>query len=411
MIQYRDNKLYVDGVSCLDITNQYDTPCYVYSKSALVSNWRAFDNAFNNIPHQICYAVKANSNLAILHTLASLHSGFDIVSKGELERVLKAGGDASKIIYSGVGKTAAELEFAIQQKVKCINVESLAEFDRLQTMAKRLKTTVNIALRINPNIDANTHAHIATGLKDNKFGIQLDDVVPLCKQIQTCPDIRLVGIGCHIGSQITAIEPFIDALDSMLAIHRTLHDLNIKINHLNLGGGLGISYDTESPPNLDQYASEIKKRLANTSLQLILEPGRAIAGNAGILLTKVEYLKHNSDIHFAIVDAGMNDFLRPALYDAWQTILPVTKREGVAMQYDVVGPVCESADYLGKQRLLTIEQGDLLAITCVGAYGFSMSSNYNSRCRPAEVMVDGDDAHLIRKRETIEALYATEMIP
>lgn len=410
-LHYRDDDLYIENVSLQSIAEQFGTPCYVYSRAALENNWRAFDQAFSFISHRICYAVKANSNLAILNVLTQLGSGFDIVSIGELERVIAAGGDVKKVIFSGVGKRADELEMAIKKGIYCFDIESEPELNRLQTIAARLNTQVNIALRINPDVNPKTHAYISTGLKENKFGIELTQVLPICNTLAAMPNLRLIGLACHIGSQITELAPFLLAIDCLLDLYGQLRSIGITITHLNIGGGLGITYNQEKPPSIHDYANALKTKLSGSPLEIILEPGRSIVGNTGILLTRIEYLKQTQHKNFAIVDAGMNDLLRPALYQAWQNILPATIRHTKKKMYDITGPVCESADFLGKERELALELNDLLAIDSAGAYGFSMSSNYNSRCRPAEVLVDDSNLHLIRKRETLEELFASEMIP
>ena len=408
-LHYYNTELCIENVKLKEVAKKFGTPCYVYSRAAVETNWRSFDQAFN-VPHRICYAVKANSNLAILHLLAQLNSGFDIVSLGELERVLAASGDPGKIVFSGVGKSEREITRAIEEKIYCFNVESEPELERLQMIATRLKTTINIALRINPNVDPNTHAYISTGLKENKFGIDIRDIVPLCLKLSSLPALRLVGIACHIGSQILKLDPFLLALDRLVDIYRQLKDHGITIQHLNIGGGLGITYRNEEPPIIDAYVKALQEKVASYPLDIIIEPGRAIVGNAGVLLTRIEYLKHGSQKNFAIVDAGMNDLLRPALYSAWQDILPVQLRQGEKKKYDIAGPVCESADFFGKERELAIHTGDLLAIDSAGAYGFSMSSNYNSRSRVAEVLIDDHTPHLIRRRETSDQLFALEKI-
>lgn len=407
-LHYQDNELYIEKVSLNHIAAEYGTPCYVYSRAAFISNYQAFAAAFRAHPHRICYAVKANSNLALLHILARYHAGFDIVSLGELERVLAAGGDASRIVFSGVGKKKSEIEQAINKGVYCFNVESEAELERLNSIAATLLTTINIALRVNPNVDAKTHNYISTGLSENKFGIDHNEVLCLCKKMATFPSLRLIGIASHIGSQITDLEPFATALDRLLTLYQQITALGITLAHINIGGGLGITYRDEQPPTIAAYAKTILDKLAAFPGEIIIEPGRSLVGNTGILLTRIEYLKHGAHRHFAIVDAGMNDLLRPALYEAWQAILPVQLRHHEKKIYDVVGPVCESADFLGKNRELAIESGDLLAVDAAGAYGFSMSSNYNSRCRPAEILVVGETAHIIRRRETINELFAAE---
>ncbi len=410
LLHYENNNLYIENVSLKTIATEYDTPSYIYSYAALENNWHTFNHAFASIPHRICYAVKANSNIAILHLLATLNAGFDIVSVGELERVIKAGGNPNKIIFSGVGKKQTEIERAIQAGIYCFNIESEGELDRINDIAKQLNKTVQIAFRINPNINAQTHSHISTGTKDNKFGIDIDEVVPLAHKVTTLSSIKLIGIAAHIGSQITDMGPFLKTIDCLLNIYQQLSHLNIKLKHIDIGGGLGITYHNEKPPAITEYADALKEKISGYPIEIILEPGRAIVGNAGVLLTRVEYLKHTQHKNFAIVDAGMNDIIRPALYDAWQNILPVELHRGDKKHYEIAGPICESADVIGKNRELVLQVGDLLAVDSAGAYGFSMSSNYNSRCRAAEILVHGDEAHLIRKRETITDLFALERV-
>lgn len=407
-LHYQGATLAIEKVKLEDVARQFGTPCYVYSRAALEKNWHAFDKAFSSIPHQICYAVKANSNVGILALLAKLNSGFDIVSLGELERVIAAGGDPKKIVFSGVGKTSTEIEKAMDYGIFCFDVESEPELERLQSIAKTKNQKIDIALRVNPNVNPNTHSHISTGLKENKFGIDANDILPLCQKIMTQSHLNLVGIACHIGSQITQVEPFLLALDRLLEIHAQLKANNIAIRHLNIGGGLGIIYRDEKTIGIEDYGKLITEKIVNHPIHLIIEPGRAIVGNAGVLLTKVEYLKHADHKNFAIVDAGMNDLMRPALYDAWHDILPVSLRQEEKRMYEIAGPVCESADFLGKHRELALRPNDLLAVDSAGAYGFSMSSNYNSRCKPAEVLVDDEHFHLIRRRETINELFASE---
>ncbi len=410
-LHYSDDELFIEKVSLESISAHYGTPCYVYSKQQLLKNWHLFSDAFHTLPHRICYAVKANSNLAILNLLAEQNAGFDIVSLGELKRVLAAGGDPQKIIFSGVGKTQLEIEAAIQSNIYCFNVESEPELERLQACALAQNKNINISLRINPNINPKTHAHISTGLKENKFGIDTNNVIALCQQIKNFSHLNLIGLACHIGSQIIELEPFSLAIDHLLNLYNTLKSQHILLKHLNIGGGLGITYRHEQPPPVKAYAELLQQKCAGYPIEIIIEPGRAMVGNAGILLTKIEYLKHTAQKNFIIVDAGMNDLLRPALYNAWQSILPVKKHKGVAKLYDIAGPVCESADFLGKDRELIVQTGDLLAIDCAGAYGFSMSSNYNSRARPCEVLVDNDQTYLIRAREKITDLFHLENIP
>lgn len=409
-LHYQQNKLHIENVSLKKIAEEFGTPCYVYSRAAICNNWQTFDQALQGLPHRICYAVKANSNLAILTLLAKLQSGFDIVSAGELERVIAVGGHPDKIVFSGVGKTTNEIEKAVKCGIFCFNVESEPELERLALIASRENKVVNIALRINPDVNPQTHSHITTGTKENKFGIALDDVMVMCQQLSNIPQLKMIGLACHIGSQITELTPFIQALDELLKLYQKLKRMNFPIHHINLGGGLGITYHHEEPPCIEVYANAIKEKLKSYPLEIIIEPGRSMVGNAGVLLTKIEYIKTTPHKNFAIVDAGMNDLLRPALYDAWQSILPVVQQSTETKRYDIVGPVCESADYLGTDRELAIQANDLLAIDAAGAYGFCMSSNYNSRTRAAEILVNQNETILIRKRETIADLIALEKI-
>ncbi len=406
-----DGQLWAENVALTQLAEQFGTPLYVYSRATLERHWHAFDNAVAEHPHLVCYAVKANSNLGVLNTLARLGSGFDIVSGGELERVIAAGGDPSKVVFSGVGKTEAEMKRALELGIKCFNVESEPELERLNKVAGELGVKAPISLRINPDVDAKTHPYISTGLRDNKFGIAFDRAPAVYRLAQELENLTVCGIDCHIGSQLTEIEPFIDATDRLLALIDDLKAAGIKIKHLDVGGGLGVVYRDELPPQPSDYAKALMERLQNhQDLELIFEPGRAIAANAGVLLTKVEFLKHTEHKNFAIIDAAMNDLMRPALYQAWQDIVPLVPREGEATTYDLVGPVCETGDFLGKDRSLVLEAGDLLAVRSAGAYGFAMSSNYNTRTRAAEVMVDGDNVHLVRKREELSGLWALENI-
>jgi diaminopimelate decarboxylase len=408
---YQNNQLYAEQVSLSAIAEQFGTPCYVYSRAAIETNWRAFDNALASKSHRICYAVKANSNLAILNVLARLGSGFDTVSIGEIERVIAAGGDPAKTIFSGVGKTSAEILRAIAIGIHSFNVESSVEIERLNTLAASQNKIINISLRVNPDIDANTHPYISTGMKENKFGIEIADVLPLCGKIKTLTHLKLIGIACHIGSQLTQISPFLSAIDRVLELVAKLQLQGINLQQLDFGGGLGIRYRDEQPPSINEYVTALREHLKDCSQEIILEPGRAIAANAGILLTRIEYLKLTQHKNFAIIDAAMNDLMRPALYNAWQDIKPVVLNPASPTStYDIVGPVCESADFLGRDRALAVATGDLLAITCAGAYGFAMSSNYNTRPRAAEVMVDKNKVTLIRRRETIDELYAGETL-
>jgi diaminopimelate decarboxylase len=406
---FRDGELFIEEVSLTQIAEQYGTPCYVYSQTAIENNWHQFKNSFRPIPHRICYAVKANSNIHILKLLANLGSGFDIVSIGELERVLKIGGDPNKIIFSGVGKTKQEIEKAIQYGIYCFDVESESELNRLHSIAKDLDTKINIAFRVNPNIDPKTHAYISTGLKENKFGIDLDDILFLCKKVQRSDHLNLIGLACHIGSQLTELAPFSTAIDALLALYEALKSMDISLPHLNIGGGLGIAYHDESVPTIADYAELVIKKFSNHPIEIIIEPGRSIIGNTGVLLTSIEYIKQTKTKRFAIVDTGMNDLLRPALYQAWQNIIPTQVRAIPKLQYDIVGPVCESSDFLGKNRELAIEAGDYLCIDTVGAYGFSMSSNYNSRPRPAEIMIHKNNISVIRRREFLSDLIDAEL--
>jgi diaminopimelate decarboxylase len=409
---YRGNALCAEDVPLAEIAARYGTPCYVYSRATLERHWHAFDRAFAGQRHLVCYAVKANSNLAVLNVLARLGSGFDIVSVGELERALAAGGDPGKIVFSGVGKREDEMRRALELDIRCFNVEVPGELGRLNRIAGELGRKARIALRVNPDVDAKTHPYIATGLKENKFGIDVDEAIEHYRHAATLPHLEVTGIDCHIGSQLTSLEPFVDALDRVLLLVERLQSDGIAIHHLDIGGGLGIRYDSETPPEPREYAEVLSRRLEGLDFEILMEPGRAIVGNAGILLTRVEYLKANGGKRFAIVDAAMNDLIRPSLYRAFQVILPV-ERNGGALPgcYDVVGPVCETGDFLGKDRELAIAEGDLLAVRSSGAYGFCMSSNYNSRPRVAEVLVSGDQTFLARERETVSDLFRHEHVP
>ncbi|MBE3765975.1 diaminopimelate decarboxylase [Vibrio parahaemolyticus] len=406
-----DGQLWVEDVPLQALAEQYGTPLYVYSRATLERHWKAFDSAVGQHPHLVCYAVKANSNLGVLNALARLGSGFDIVSGGELERVIAAGGDAKKVVFSGVGKTPAEMKRALELGIKCFNVESEPELERLNKVAGELGVIAPISLRINPDVDAKTHPYISTGLRDNKFGIAFDRAPEVYQFAQSLPNLNVQGIDCHIGSQLTSIDPFIDATDRLLALIDDLKAQGINIRHLDVGGGLGVVYRDELPPQPSDYAKALLGRLENhQDLELIFEPGRAIAANAGILLTRVEFLKHTEHKNFAIIDAAMNDLMRPALYQAWQDIVPVSPRNGEPQTYDLVGPICETGDFLGKDRALVLQEGDLLAVRSAGAYGFVMSSNYNTRTRAAEVMVDGNQSHLVRQREELTSLWQLEQI-
>jgi diaminopimelate decarboxylase len=409
---YHGDTLHAEQVPLTQIASEFSTPCYVYSRATFERHWHAFDQALGSQEHLICYSVKANSNLAILHLLAKLGSGFDVVSVGELERVIAAGGDPAKTVFSGVGKQAHEIRRALDLGIYCFNVESSAELQQLHHIASELNKTARIAIRINPDVDPKTHPYISTGLHESKFGIDIQQAIEVYQQANTLSSIKIIGVDCHIGSQITTLQPFLDTLDRVLALIDQLTSLGITIQHLNLGGGLGVPYHDEEPPHPRDYANAVAQKLAGRNCKLLIEPGRAIAANAGILLTRVMLLKRNHQHHFAVVDAAMNDLLRPALYESWHTILPVERTTNQDTQrYHVVGPVCETGDFLGKSRQLAIKANDLLAIRSAGAYGFSMSSNYNSRPRVAEVLVDQQQCHLIRRRETIADLLAPEIIP
>lgn len=405
---YPQGRLCAENVELAHIAERYGTPCYVYSRAAVEHSWRAFDQAFAARDHLICYAVKANSNIGLLNVLARLGSGFDIVSGGELERVLAAGGDPRKVIFSGVGKTAREMRCALEVGIYCFNVESEAELERLNMVAEKMQRRAPISLRVNPDVDARTHPYIATGLANNKFGIDIHAAPQVYERAARMAHIDIVGVDCHIGSQLTELDPFIDALDRVLTLVDRLTALGISIQHLDLGGGLGIRYHDELPPAIQHYAEALLDALAGRECKILLEPGRAIVGNAGVLLTKVEYLKHGAHKNFAIVDAAMNDLMRPALYDAYHAVQAVQERTGPTQLYDIVGPVCESGDFLARERSLALAEGDLLAIMSAGAYGMSMSSNYNTRPRAAEVMVDGDQMYLVREREEVQGLFSGE---
>jgi diaminopimelate decarboxylase len=406
---YRSGQLFAEDVAVSDIAGQFGTPAYIYSRATLERHWRAFDEAFSGQAHSVCYAVKANSNLAVLNVLAKLGSGFDIVSIGELARVLAAGGRADRTVFSGVGKTIAEINFALQQNIRCFNVESLPELERINQVAAEMGKMAPVSIRVNPDVDAKTHPYISTGLKENKFGIAIEHAESVYAQAQKMTNLDVVGIDCHIGSQLTSVTPFVDALKRVLKLIDKLAEQDINLKHLDIGGGLGIQYNDETPPSPAEYAAALRELLTDRDLEILLEPGRAIAGNAGILVTKVEYIKPTEDRQFAIVDAAMNDLLRPALYQSWQEIQPVAQDDTLQVEnYDIVGPICETGDFLGKDRALAIKAGDLLAIRSAGAYGFTMSSNYNSRPRVAEVMVDGEKSYLVRERETVESLFAGE---
>jgi len=406
---YRNDELFAEDVAVQDIVYKYGSPCYIYSRATLERHWHAFDRAFGEQPHLICYAVKANSNIAILNLLARLGSGFDIVSLGELERVITAGGDPKKIVFSGVGKREDEILAALKIGIRCFNIEVSGELDRINRLAGQLGVIAPVSFRVNPDVDAKTHPYISTGLKENKFGIDIQQASIEYRRAAAMPNISVAGIDCHIGSQLTETRPFLDALDKILDLVKALAAEGIKLHHLDLGGGLGICYKDEQPPEPAEYIQAILARLGKTDFEILLEPGRAIVGNAGILVTQVEYLKPTANKNFAVVDAAMNDLVRPSLYSAWQNIIPVNLKSNAAeTTWDIVGPVCETGDFLGKERPLRIAEGDLLAIRSSGAYGFTMSSNYNSRPRLAELIVDGSNLHVIRERETIAQLWAGE---
>lgn len=406
---YAGGELHAEKVPLSRVADQYGTPCYVYSRAALSEAWRAFDAAFHDRDHLICYAVKANSTLAVLNLFARLGSGFDIVSGGELTRVLAAGGDPRKVVFSGVGKTAGEMKQALSAGILCFNIESEGELERLEAVAAQCGKTAAVSLRVNPDVDARTHPYIATGLKENKFGIAYEDALGLYRKARSMHHIAVTGIGCHIGSQLTDVSPFVAALDRILVLADRLDSEGIALSHIDIGGGLGIRYRDETPPSVTDYARALTARLGNRRLKLMLEPGRALSGQAGLLLTRVEYLKHGREKNFAVVDAAMNDLMRPALYDAWHEVLPVVAGNG-GRTYEIVGPVCESGDFLARGRALALREGSLLAVMTAGAYGMSMSSNYNTRPRAAEVMIDGGQSHLIRERETVAELMSLETL-
>ena len=410
--QYKNNQLMAENLPVKQLTEQFGTPLYVYSRATLERHWHAFNNAFGEHPHLVCFAVKSNPNIAILNVMAKLGSGFDIVSQGELERVLAAGGDAGKVVFSGVAKSRQEIARALEVNIRCFNVESEAELLRINQIAGEMGKIAPISLRVNPDVDAHTHPYISTGLKENKFGVSVEQAREVYKVAATLPNIKIVGMDCHIGSQLTELQPFLDAVDRLIVLMEQLKQDGIHLKHLDLGGGLGVTYTDETPPHPTDYAKALWEKLsAFSELEIIVEPGRAITANAGILVTKVEYLKSNESRNFAIVDAGMNDMIRPALYQAYMNILEIDRTLAREEKiYDVVGPICETSDFLGKQRKLAIAEGDYLAQRSAGAYGASMSSNYNSRPRTAEVMVDGDKAYLIRRREALNELWQLESL-
>ncbi|WGE33486.1 MULTISPECIES: diaminopimelate decarboxylase [Actinobacillus] len=409
---YKNQQLFAEDVSVSDIINQHGTPAYIYSRATLERHWHAFDKAFGAHPHLICFAVKSNSNIALLNVMARLGSGFDIVSQGELERVLAAGGEPSKVVFSGVAKSHSEIQRALEVGIRCFNIESIAELHRINEVAGQLGKIAPISLRVNPDVDAHTHPYISTGLKENKFGVSVTQAREVYRLAKTLPNVKITGMDCHIGSQLTELQPFLDATDRLIVLMEQLKEDGIELHHLDLGGGLGVPYNGEEPPHPTEYAKALLEKLKGyADLEIILEPGRAITANAGILVTKVEYLKANEDRNFAIVDTGMNDMIRPALYEAYMQITEVdqslTREKAV---YDVVGPICETSDFLGKGRELAIEQGDLIAMRSAGAYGAAMSSTYNSRPQAVEIMVDGDQAYLIKARASFADLWRLEKL-
>ena len=410
--QYKNEQLYVEDLPVKQLAEEFGTPLYIYSRATLERHWHAFDSALGDHPHLICYAVKANSNIGILNVMAKLGSGFDIVSQGELERVLAAGGEASKVVFSGVAKSRAEIMRALEVGIRCFNVESIAELHHINQIAGEMGKIAPISLRVNPDVDAHTHPYISTGLKENKFGVSVDEAREVYRLAATLPHVKITGMDCHIGSQLTELQPFLDATDRLIRLIEQLQEDGITLKHLDLGGGLGVTYTDETPPHPSDYAAALLNKLKDyEDLEIILEPGRAIAANAGILVAKVQYLKSNESRNFAITDTGMNDMIRPALYEAYMNIIEIDRTlEREKAIYDVVGPVCETSDFLGKQRELAIAEGDYIAQRSAGAYGASMSSNYNSRPRTAEVLVDGEKAHLIRRRESLSELWALESI-
>ena len=410
--QYKNKQLYVEDLPVKQLAEEFGTPLYIYSRATLERHWHAFDSALGKHPHLICYAVKANSNIGILNVMAKLGSGFDIVSQGELERVLAAGGEASKVVFSGVAKSRTEIMRALEVGIRCFNVESIAELYHINQIAGEMGKVAPISLRVNPDVDAHTHPYISTGLKENKFGVSVDEAREVYKLAATLPHVKITGMDCHIGSQLTELQPFLDATDRLIRLMEQLKEDGITLKHLDLGGGLGVTYTDETPPHPSDYATALLNKLKDyEDLEIILEPGRAIAANAGILVAKVQYLKSNESRNFAITDTGMNDMIRPALYEAYMNIIEIDRTLGREKAiYDVVGPVCETSDFLGKQRELAIAEGDYIAQRSAGAYGASMSSNYNSRPRTAEVLVDGNKAHLIRRRENLSELWALESI-
>ncbi|HCS26113.1 MAG TPA: diaminopimelate decarboxylase [Spongiibacteraceae bacterium] len=410
VFHYQNGELFAESVALAGIAKSFGSPTYVYSRRFIENAYLDYTRALEGMQHQVCYAVKANSNIAVLNVLARLDAGFDIVSEGELARVLAAGGKPERIVFSGVGKTAAEMKTALEARIGCFNVESSSELERLNTVAADLDIRAPVSIRVNPDVDAQTHPYISTGLRDNKFGINIDEAPAVYRRASELSHIDIVGVDCHIGSQLTDISPFLDALDRLLLLIDDLAAEGIVIRHLDLGGGLGVKYRDEVPPTPAAYIGAVRERLGSRELKLLFEPGRSLVANAGLLLMQVEYLKHTEHKNFAVVDAAMNDMLRPSLYSAWMEVLPVTPRDGAGKTYDIVGPVCETGDFLAKERSLNLAEGDHLTLASAGAYGFTMSSNYNSRGRAAEVMVDGDQVHLIRARESLADLMQGEQL-
>ncbi|MEG9476663.1 diaminopimelate decarboxylase [Mannheimia indoligenes] len=410
--EYKNNQLFAEDVAISDIIKQHDTPAYIYSRATLERHWHAFNNAFGSHPHLVCFAVKSNSNIALLNVMARLGSGFDIVSQGELERVLAAGGDPAKVVFSGVAKSHIEIKRALEVGIRCFNIESISELHRINEVAGQLGKVAPISLRVNPDVDAHTHPYISTGLKENKFGVSVTQAREVYRLAKTLPNVKITGMDCHIGSQLTELQPFLDATDRLIILMEQLREDGIELHHLDLGGGLGVPYNGEEPPHPTEYAKALLEKLKSyENLEIIIEPGRAITANAGILVTKVEYLKQNEDRNFAIVDTGMNDMIRPALYEAYMQITEVDKTlNRQTAIYDVVGPICETSDFLGKQRELAIAEGDLIAVRSAGAYGAAMSSTYNSRPQAAEIMVDGNQAHLIKARASFADLWRLEKL-
>ncbi|ANY90588.1 MULTISPECIES: diaminopimelate decarboxylase [Pseudomonas] len=407
---YRDGELFAEGVALSAIAERFGTPTYVYSRAHIEAQYRSYTDALQGTEHLVCFAVKANSNLGVLNVLARLGAGFDIVSGGELERVLAAGGRADRVVFSGVGKTRDDMRRALEVGVHCFNVESTEELERLQVVAAEMGKVAPVSLRVNPDVDAGTHPYISTGLKENKFGIAIADAEAIYVRAAQLPNLEVVGVDCHIGSQLTTVEPFLDALDRLLVLVDRLAECGIHLRHLDLGGGVGVRYRDEEPPLVSDYIQAIRKRVGERDLALVFEPGRYIVANAGVLLTRVEYLKHTEHKDFAIIDGAMNDLIRPALYQAWMDVSAVKPRAGEGRSYDLVGPICETGDFLAKDRVLNLAEGDLVAVQSAGAYGFVMSSNYNTRGRCAEVLVDGDEAFEVRRRETIAELFAGESL-